>query len=531
MADGQQRKLSPEDAALAKARQIAVGAAKRALLGHLWPVLLAALVVVVLFGAMLAIFAKAKSEAAERAACGTLATAVLAPGDAVPPSPAAQREVPQRLMPLYLEAATRHRLGPEGWTFLAAINKTETSFGTNLNTSSAGAIGWMQFMPATWTQYGADLNGDGVADPYDPREAINAAASYLRASGAPADWHRAIFAYNHSESYVATITADAHRYAGTGAPSPTAPVADDIGGACSCPSTTAAASTGAPPDAHGGPGFTPAPGTDFAFGDEPEIARRADALGKALNIALTGISGHRSPTHNQAVGGSRTSQHLTGQAADIDGIEQVPEAVLNRYGLHRPINGTWVSPTDGQVHDERNHIELASGGPDAAAGDAQPAACGSAAPLGSGEKARLSADGTAIAPADAPPAVLAMVAAGNRLLGQPYHYGGGHGSSLARLSPDGYDCSAAVSYLLHAAGLLGTSSLDSTALMSFGDAEAGRWVTVYASRAHAFVVVAGLRMDTSRVDDSGPARTASGPRWRTWPRSTKTFDARHPGGL
>jgi len=527
--DEQQRKLSPEDAALAKARQVGVGAAKRTLIAHLAPVLLAGLVVVLLFGAMLAIFAKAKSEAAARAACGAPATASVVSGAAVSPSPAAQREVPQRLMPFYLEAAARHHLGPQGWTFLAAINKIETSFGTNLSTSSAGAVGWMQFMPSTWSTYGVDLNGDGVADPFDPREAINAAASYLRASGAPADWHRAVLAYNHSESYVATVTADAHRYAGTG--TATAPVADVGATACSCPSTPPIAGAGAPPDAHGGPGFTPAPGTDFAFGDEPEIARRADALGKALNIALTGISGHRSAAHNRAVGGSGTSHHLTGQAADIDGIETVPETVLNRFGLHRPINGTWVSPTDGQVHDERNHIELAHGSPNRAADDAQPADCAPATPVGPGEKARLSPDGTAVAPADAPPAVLTMIAAGNRLLGQPYVYGGGHGSSLATLSPDGYDCSSTVSYLLHAAGLLGSSALDSTALMSFGDAEAGRWVTIYASGVHTFVVVAGLRMDTSRLDDTGPARSASGPRWRTWPRSTGSFVARHPGGL
>ena len=93
---------------------------------------------------------------------------------------------------------------------LAAINQIETNFGElNQVTSSAGAIGWMQFMPATWASYGVDANGDGRRDPYDPEDAIFAAARYLRASGMPEDTAGAVFAYNHADWYVSEVLANA----------------------------------------------------------------------------------------------------------------------------------------------------------------------------------------------------------------------------------------------------------------------------------------------------------------------------------
>ena len=128
-------------------------------------------------------------------------------------SPAA---VPAILVPIYKRASDAYGLGPQGPSVLAAINEVETAFGTNLNVSSAGAVGWMQFMPATWAGYGVDANGDGVADPYDPEDAIHAAANYLRASGAPGDWYRAVFAYNHADWYVADVLAGAACYARLG---------------------------------------------------------------------------------------------------------------------------------------------------------------------------------------------------------------------------------------------------------------------------------------------------------------------------
>jgi murein DD-endopeptidase MepM/ murein hydrolase activator NlpD len=91
------------------------------------------------------------------------------------------------------------------WEVLAAINEIETDYGRNLNVSSAGAVGWMQFMPATWKQYGVDANHDGVKDPFNPVDAIFAAARYLKAAGGDHDLRRAIFAYNHADWYVSSV--------------------------------------------------------------------------------------------------------------------------------------------------------------------------------------------------------------------------------------------------------------------------------------------------------------------------------------
>jgi hypothetical protein len=124
--------------------------------------------------------------------------------------------VPAILIPIYQHASATYGLGPQGPSVLAAINEVETAFGTNLNVSSAGAVGWMQFMPETWDGYGVDANGDGVADPYNPEDAIYAAASYLSAAGMPADTYGAIYAYNHADWYVAEVLANAQCYSQLG---------------------------------------------------------------------------------------------------------------------------------------------------------------------------------------------------------------------------------------------------------------------------------------------------------------------------
>ena len=118
--------------------------------------------------------------------------------------------VPAELLPIYQAASNEYDLGPQGPAVLAAINQIETNFGElNLVTSYAGAIGWMQFMPATWAAYGVDADGNGDADPYDPDDAIFSAANYLSASGMPEDTPGAIFAYNHADWYVAEVLANA----------------------------------------------------------------------------------------------------------------------------------------------------------------------------------------------------------------------------------------------------------------------------------------------------------------------------------
>jgi hypothetical protein len=130
----------------------------------------------------------------------------------IPTQTCSPGDVPAALLPIYQRAAAAYALGPQGPAILAAINKIETAFGSNLNVSSAGAVGWMQFMPETWAGYGVDANGDGTADPYHPEDAIFAAARYLSASGAPVDWYGAIFSYNHADWYVAEVLASAECY-------------------------------------------------------------------------------------------------------------------------------------------------------------------------------------------------------------------------------------------------------------------------------------------------------------------------------
>ncbi len=129
-------------------------------------------------------------------------------------------------------------------------------------------------------------------------------------------------------------------------------------------------------------------------------------------------------------------------------------------------------------------------------------------------------DGYAIAPPAAPPAVQAAIAAGNRIAGLPYAYGGGHGREIA----SAYDCSGAASYVLQAAGVL-RSSMPSSGFRRYGESGTGRWISVYARRDHTFLVVAGLRFDT------GWTGQPKGPRWTTKSRPTKGSVARHPRGL
>src|SRR5205823_5950783 len=97
-----------------------------------------------------------------------------------------------------------HRYGVP-WQVLAAINEIESNYGRNLSVSSAGALGWMQFMPGTWAQWGVDADHDGARNPYSPLDAIFAAARYLKASGAQRDLPAAIYAYNHAHWYVTEV--------------------------------------------------------------------------------------------------------------------------------------------------------------------------------------------------------------------------------------------------------------------------------------------------------------------------------------
>ncbi len=120
-----------------------------------------------------------------------------------------QFTIPPFLLPIYQACGTEYGVP---WQVLASINRIETAFGTNLNVSSAGALGWMQFMPASWEAYGVDANNDGRKDPYNPVDAICAAGRYLKAAGAEEDLRTAIFAYNHADWYVDEVILYANQY-------------------------------------------------------------------------------------------------------------------------------------------------------------------------------------------------------------------------------------------------------------------------------------------------------------------------------
>lgn len=137
-----------------------------------------------------------------------------------------------------------------------------------------------------------------------------------------------------------------------------------------------------------------------------------------------------------------------------------------------------------------------------------------------GLRATISSDGrNAIAPAGAPLEVQKAIWAANEINRKPYIYGGGHKSFKSR----GYDCSGTISYALHGGGLL-DSPLNSSGFMKWGQAGKGNWITVYTNPGHAYVMIAGLRLDTSGKGEKGP-------RWRKESRSSRGFRARHPEGF
>ncbi len=117
----------------------------------------------------------------------------------------------ERYVQIYKTAAKRYGL-EEDWHVLAAVGKVESDHGQNMGPSSAGAMGPMQFLPSTWTEYGVDGNGDGEANIMDPEDAIPAAASYLQAGGAPEDWYAALYTYNHAGWYVREVLGVAEIY-------------------------------------------------------------------------------------------------------------------------------------------------------------------------------------------------------------------------------------------------------------------------------------------------------------------------------
>ncbi len=331
----------------------------------------------------------------------------------------AEAEIPPLYLRLYEQAAQRYGLS---WAVLAGIGKVECDHGRDAAPScthegavnSAGAGGPMQFISSTWASYGVDAEGTGAPDRWKPADAIYGAANYLRASGAPGDYARAIYAYNHASSYVAEVESWAAKYSGS--PAPFDAVAPQ----------------------------QPAAGA----GEEEGAVEGADT-------SLVGES-------------STPVRFVAGEHAEL-----------------APANG---------------HL--------------------------------------ALVPAGVPATVQAMVVAGNELQDLPYGPGG-HPDPLGASEED---CSSTVNYVLYRAGVrpLGEIVRDNPLAQDYVDWGApgpGRWVTIYAAdtpTAHVFIVIAGLRLDTSHDgSDVGPNRYEDGPRWRildqipTWAH----WSVRHPPGL
>src|SRR5262249_40856814 len=188
---------------------------------------------------------------------------------------------PLSLLPVYKAAAIQSGVP---WQILAAINEIETNYGSDQSVSSAGAVGWMQFMPATWLSYGVDALDAGYADPYNPVDAVFAAARYLAAAGAATHLRGAILAYNHSDEYLhsvllpatllsssrkSTIASLTGRIAARlpvpgpkiswGGPVPSPPSSSATANATAIPSGASATGAGAPPPATPGPSTAPSP--------------------------------------------------------------------------------------------------------------------------------------------------------------------------------------------------------------------------------------------------------------------------------
>ena len=245
---------------------------------------------------------------------------------------------------------------------------------------------------------------------------------------------------------------------------------------------------------------------------------------RTLAVALLALGTATVPVADAAV-----AKRIFGQRALKQGMRgrdvRVLQDFLTRAGLRTTVDGQYGPATARRVRAwerrTRRHVDGRISLADARA--LRLAVDSSAAPgpppAPATGKAVVGADGLAAAPADAPPLVKAIIDAGNRIAKKPYKYGGGHG----RWEDTGYDCSGSLSYAFHGAGML-DQALDSSGFMRWGEAGKGQWVTIYAKPSHAYMIVAGLRFDTS-------GRSTQDTRWQADMRSSAGYVVRHPAGL
>jgi membrane-bound lytic murein transglycosylase B len=435
-------------------------------------------------------------------------------------STCAAAAVPPILVPIYQRASAQYGLGSQGPAILAGINAVETGFGTNMGPSSAGAEGWMQFMPSTWAEWGVDANGDGIADPSNPEDAIFAAARYLSAAGMPADTYGAIYAYNHADWYVSEVLADAGCYAA------------EVGDAA----FTQAGLTPQIEVLRCDPAAAWKKQIPAEYLEAFEDAAARYELGKRGVWALAAIARLES---NFGHGMSKVELDEAGPLGlepsewakyrvdgDGDGHIEHADVFDSAATLAREIwskgsleAGVFAhNQAEWYVQEVLEEAEQIEGGCKVSTVQWRVSPLAAETTV-QGAEAVLQPNGLAAAPTAAPAPVKAAIAAANSIATTPYVWGGGHASFYSY----GYDCSGAVSFALYGAGLLDTP-LTSGSLATYGEPGPGKWITIYANATHAYVVIAGLRWDT--VGDAN----GTGPRWHAEPPYPEGFVVRHPAG-
>jgi peptidoglycan hydrolase-like protein with peptidoglycan-binding domain len=287
-------------------------------------------------------------------------------------------------------------------------------------------------------------------------------------------------------------------------------------------------------------------GVDGQYG--PATVTAVKRFQRAANLRLTGIADAATQQRlRQSIGGktvrgssgafgygsSARSSHLGDRIPLRQGMSghdvKILQDFLRRDHVRTSVDGQFGTGTARSVRRwERGNSRTVDGVVDAGdiatlrqevEGGDDPTVATQPAPLAPGDRATIGSDGLAMAPANAPQDVKEIIAAGNAIAHKPYRYGGGHG----RWNDSGYDCSGSVSFALHGAGLLNTQ-LTSGDFERWGQSGAGQWVTIYANSGHVYMMVAGLRFDTSGL-------SADGSRWHTSLRSASGYVVRHPAGL
>lgn len=259
------------------------------------------------------------------------------------------------------------------------------------------------------------------------------------------------------------------------------------------------------------------------------------AIGVAAAPAAASATTNASASATSTTGGTTAGSPKT-ESSGGTGSSTAKKAKTVSVTVHAPI----TSPTDkleyhGPVYELSDgkivpyvtppptNTVLGSTGGNPVAAAAQEGRPKLLVPGSTAEMIEVDGLGLAAAPEDAPKAVQDMIWTANQIIGKPYIYGGGHGSFKSY----GYDCSGTVSYALHGADLIKTP-MDSGEMEGWGEKGIGRWVTIFANAGHAYMTVAGLRLDTSPVDDPSDQ---NGPRWRPLRPENAGFVMRHPVGL